>query len=484
MADSIFTAASGKKLIEAAANTVHFGSIVYPSSDAACDVKLQDNALKDKNGRPVLDEVLVSVFKAPHSFTGEDSVEICCHGSRYIQSEILKLLINNGGRMAAPGEYTKRAFLNGKMDLSQAEAVADVISATSQASLKIAMRQMRGGFTKELEGMRAKLLELTSLLELELDFSEEDVEFADREQLKSLCRDVDDKVRKLCKSFSLGNAIKNGVPVAIVGPANAGKSTLLNAFLNEDRAIVSEIAGTTRDVIEDTAVIDGITFRFIDTAGIRATKNHIERLGIERTFDKISKAQIVLLLFPDHIFDDDEYMDSGDGGSIGSCSEDLRIEYTRQIKEHMAEGAKLITVFTKIDKTPGYYEFKKLYGTGIFENEKDGAQSGVGEDEHFMRISALTGDGMQELTETLVKSVQVESDPETDVIISNMRHYEALKAAHEALQRVFEGLDSQLPGDLVSQDLRECLYHLGSITGQISTEEVLGSIFSRFCVGK
>ncbi len=455
LVDKVFVSPSGKRLVEQAANTIHYGE------------------LKGVEGE-TLDYVLVSVFRAPHSFTGEDSVEISCHGSRYIQSAILKLLIQGGAGLAQPGEFTKRAFLNGKMDLSQAEAVADVIASNSKASLKMAMNQMRGGFSRELQALRKKMLNLTSLLELELDFSEEDVEFADRVQLSQLTDEVMKRITSLCNSFSTGNAIKNGVPVAIVGPANAGKSTLLNYLLKEDKAIVSEIAGTTRDVIEDTVTINGITFRFIDTAGIRATSDRVESLGIERTFAMIAQAKVVLLLFPDDIFGSEDLMfDGGDGGSIGFCGRDAHEEYCQMVSERMAPDSKLIIIHTKIDREKNTeYEEHKIRIT----DEESGRI--------IIRISAKTGEGIDALIEELTKVVDMSSVGENDVIVSNMRHYEALSAALVAIERVEQGIQDGIPGDLVAQDLRECLYHLGTITGQINTDEILGNIFKNFCIGK
>lgn len=455
LVDKVFVSPSGKRLVDQAANTIHYGE------------------LKGDDGE-TLDYVMVSVFRTPHSFTGEDSVEISCHGSRYIQSAILKLLIANGASMAMPGEFTKRAFLNGKMDLSQAEAVADVIASNSRASLKMAMNQMRGGFSRELQMLRDKMLNLTSLLELELDFSEEDVEFADRAKLSALTAEVNKKITSLCNSFSTGNAIKNGVPVAIVGPANAGKSTLLNYLLKEDKAIVSEIAGTTRDVIEDTVTINGITFRFIDTAGIRATSDRVESLGIERTFAMIAQAKVVLLLFPDDIFGNEGFMlDGGDGGSIGFCGRDAHEEYCQMVSERMNADAKLIIIHTKIDKERYCeYEDQKIRIT-----DEDSGRI-------IIRISAKTGEGIDALIDELTSVVDMRNVGENDVIVSNMRHYEALSAALVSIERVEKGLQDGIPGDLVAQDLRECLYHLGTITGQINTDEILGNIFKNFCIGK
>ncbi|WP_294139408.1 tRNA uridine-5-carboxymethylaminomethyl(34) synthesis GTPase MnmE [uncultured Sanguibacteroides sp.] len=433
LCDRLFQSPSGKKLTEVRPNTVHFGRIV--------------------EGEELVDEVLLSVFHAPHSFTGEDSIEISCHGSVYIQQRILQLLVSRGARLAHPGEFTRRAFLNGKMDLSQAEAVADLIASSSAAAHKMALNQMRGGFSKELIKLRAELLHITSLLELELDFSEEDVEFANRTELRVIAVKIRDMISGLCNSFSLGNVIKNGLPVAIVGNTNVGKSTLLNALLKEDRAIVSDIEGTTRDVIEDTISLNGILFRFIDTAGIRCTFDTVENLGIERTFAKISQAKVVLLL------------------QDVNRSSDQFIPYYRQVKGRLSPDAKLLILLNKVDQTEVLDAIKEEIEIQI---------SG----EPILPVSAKTGYNMEALVRWLTSSVNTEALSAGNVIVSNVRHYEALSHALEAIRRVITALDSSLSGEFVSQDIRECLHYLGEITGEITTDEVLGNIFKNFCIGK
>lgn len=404
-------------------------------------------------GNEVLDEVVASVFRSPHSFTGEDVVEISCHGSVYIQQEIIRLLIENGASMASPGEFTQRAFLNGKMDLSQAEAVADVITSSSRASHKLAMNQMRGGFSKELHHLRAQLLDFVSLIELELDFGEEDVEFADRTRLIELAGSIKALIAKLVESFSLGNAIKNGIPVAIVGETNAGKSTLLNLLLNEEKAIVSPIHGTTRDVIEDVVNIKGINFRFIDTAGIRDSEDEIENLGIERTFQKIRQASIVVWMIDTTQFSE----------KIESVAEKIIPE---------TKGKKLIIIFNKIDKI----------------NQDEQAIL----DEEFLPqveaeriyLSAKYKQNTEKLENSLIAAANLPAFREEDVVVSNMRHYEALTKALESISRVEEGLLSGLSGDFISQDIRECMHYLGEITGEIGVEDILGHVFKNFCIGK
>ena len=431
--DRIFVSPSHKKLIDVLPNTIHFGKIV--------------------NKEELIDEVLISVFHAPHSFTGEDSIEISCHGSVYIQQRILQLLISSGARLAAPGEFSQRAFLNGKMDLSQAEAVADLIASSSAAAHKMALSQMRGGFSDELMKLRMELLHITSLLELELDFSEEDVEFADRSELRSIAIGIDTLISRLCASFSLGNVIKNGIPVAIVGNTNVGKSTLLNAMLKEDRAIVSDIEGTTRDVIEDTINLQGITFRFIDTAGIRHTDDRVENMGIERTFTKIEQARIVLLLI-DATKDTEQFL-----------------PYYTQVKEHLGPDTRLVILLNKTDQTDS---------TDMILSQITSLSSG----EKILPIAAKTGYNIHHLVNELVSTINLNALHSGDVIVSNARHYEALSHARLAIERVITGLDSHLSGEFVSQDIRECLHYLGEITGQITTDEVLGNIFKNFCVGK
>jgi tRNA modification GTPase len=409
------------------ANTIHYGTIQNTTGD-------------------IIDDVLVSIFRAPHSYTGEDSVEISCHGSRYIISKVLELLIQNGCRQALPGEYTQRAYLNGKMDLSQAEAVADLIASTNAATHKMAMSQLRGNFSSELGILREQLLKMTSLLELELDFSDhEDLEFADRSELLELAKNIDNKIVRLSQSFEMGNAIKQGVPVAIIGKTNVGKSTLLNRLLHDDKAIVSSIHGTTRDVIEDTTIINGITFRFIDTAGIRNTTDEIERLGIERTYQKLSEAVIVLWVI-------DEIPDE------------------KEIKEIIKQtaGKSLIIIQNKVDKFP------------IVSNS-------VADYKHpVLAISAKYGQGIEALEDAIFKAANIPEISENDVIITSARHYEALIQAHETFLRVIDSLENNLSGDLIAEDLRLVLSQLSEITGKgiITPNEVLGNIFKNFCVGK
>lgn len=422
-----------KKLEEQPANTLHFGQIIFNNE--------------------VIDEVVVALFRAPHSFTGEDIVEISCHGSVYIQQKLLEILVESGARLARPGEFTQRAFLNGKMDLSQAEAVADVIASSSAAAHKLALKQMRGGFSKEISDLRDQLLHFTAMVELELDFSEEDVEFADRTELRKLAEKVEQLLRKLKNSFQLGNAIKNGIPVAIVGETNVGKSTLLNALLNEDKAIVSDIHGTTRDVIEDVVNIHGTAYRFFDTAGIRETLDHIESLGIERTYHKLSEATVVLLV-----------VDTQNPYPVVKG----RID---KIRKRLTSSQKLIVVANKTDvgKPETIEHLKKLE---------------LGENEKCVFIVAREKQNLDELIDLMAHAVNTDALNQEDVIVSNARHYEILKNAHAAIERVLNGLDTGITGDFLSQDIRECLHYLGEITGEISTHEVLGHIFKNFCIGK
>ena len=398
------------------------------------------------DGKEILDEVVVTLFQGPHSFTGEDVVEIACHGSRYVQQRILQLLQENGCRMATAGEYTMRAYLNGRMDLSRAEAVGDVIASESAAAHKQAVHQMRGGFSKEIDGLRERLIHFASLLELELDFSEEDVEFADRTQLLNLLNEILKVVVQLRDSFQLGNAIKNGVPVAIVGAPNAGKSTLLNALLNEERAIVSDIAGTTRDTVEEVLNVEGIQFRFIDTAGIRETSDTIERLGIARSMEKVSHAQLVLLLV-----------------DVVNTSQAQINEMLESIRSHARPEAKVLVVFNKIDSNPN------------FKLKVEGANT--------LCISAKEGSGISELRSWLVESFAPLLN-ESDTVVTNARHFESLRLAALSLEEVLNGMNLGVPSDLLTVDIRKTLYHLSEITGSISADDILHSIFGKFCIGK
>ena len=412
-----------KNLTDAKPNTVHFGHI--------------------KDGTEVIDEVLVSVFRAPHSYTGEDSAEISCHGSRYILNKVLELLIQQGCRMANPGEYTMRAYLNGKMDLSQAEAVADLIAASNEANHQMAMSQLRGGISTKLSQLRDQLLKLTSLLELELDFSDhEDLEFADRSELLSLAKNINNHITHLAESFETGQAIKQGIPVAIVGKTNVGKSTLLNALLKDDRAIVSDIHGTTRDTIEDTIDINGITFRFIDTAGIRQTSDQVEQIGIERTYAAIDKARIVIWMVD---------------------TEPAQEELTNMNK--LSKNKKLILVRNKIDKAQNtLFTIVKI---------------------PLIEISAKHGTHLSNLEQAIYEAADIPTPQQSDIIVTNARHYDALIRAHAHLQRVLDGMAQNISGDLLSEDLRLTLDTLSEITGgQITPNEVLGNIFKNFCVGK
>lgn len=397
------------------------------------------------DGPEVIDEAVVSIFRAPHSYTGEDSVEISCHGSRYILNKVLSLLVENGCRMANPGEYTMRAYLNGKLDLSQAEAVADLIASTNRATHHMAMSQLRGHFSSELKVLRDQLLKLTSLLELELDFSDhDDLEFADRSELKALSVNINEHITRLAHSFETGQAIKQGIPVAIVGKTNVGKSTLLNRLIREDRAIVSNIHGTTRDTIEDTIDLHGVTFRFIDTAGIRQTTDEIEQIGIERTFAAIEKARIVLWLI-------DQKPTEAEIADMAARS----------------KGRTLVVVCNKSD----------------LESHQN-LQISI-PDFQFVRISAKTGIGIPQLEEVIYQAADIPALNESDIIVTNARHYDALVRAHESLQRVLDGMENQLSGDLLAEDLRLALDQLAEITGtQITPNEVLENIFKNFCVGK
>lgn len=434
--DNIFTPAgkTSLPLSERDAYTLHFGHIYNEKKE-------------------IVDEVLVSLFRAPHSYTGENSIEISCHGSSYILQQVMQLLIRQGCRVANPGEFTQRAFLNGKMDLSQAEAVADLIASSSAATHRMAMNQMRGGFSRELSTLREQLLHLTSLMELELDFSDhEELEFADRSELEHIAGKIESVINGLVHSFNLGNAIKNGIPVAIVGETNAGKSTLLNTLLNEEKAIVSDIHGTTRDVIEDTVNINGITFRFIDTAGIRDTHDTIESMGIARSFHKLEQAEIVLWV-------------------IDGTDADMQYEKLSSRILPYCEDKKLIILFNKADKS--------------IDGVSSPLLSKIPSDIQRFSISAKEKEGISKLQQLLVDTVSLPDIHTNDIIITNIRHYEALSRALEDIHRVQNGLDSGLSGDFISQDLRECLFHLAEIVGgEITTDEVLGNIFKNFCIGK
>jgi tRNA modification GTPase len=439
IAEEIFQPAkNNKKLKEQAPNSVHYGTIV--------------------NGNTDIDEVVVTLFRAPNSFTGDDIVEISCHGAIFIQQKILNLLTDSGARLARPGEFTQRAFLNGKMDLSQAEAVADLIAARSESARRVALKQIKGGFSNELINLRAKLLEFTSLIELELDFSEEDVEFADRVQLIELVDQIDGVLTKLINSFSLGNAIKNGIPVAIVGHTNAGKSTLLNALLQEERAIVSDVHGTTRDVIEDVMNIEGITFRFIDTAGIRDTIDKVEVMGIALTYSKIKQASIVILI-----------MDARD--------DDKKIHQAMSdVKKHMeSDKQQLIVVINKTDLVDPE-NMQKRFSEDAFR-ELTGTDA-------IVPLSAKHHNNLDTLIAQLLKTVNISAIDNNEVVVTNARHYEALRNAREGIIRTRQGLETGLSGDFIAQDIREVLHYLGEITGQISSDEVLGNIFKNFCIGK
>ena len=423
--DKVFHGIRGKYLSDAKGNTLHYGEIL------------------DKEGK-VIDDVLVSVFRAPHSYTGENSTEISCHGSVYILNQVVKALIDTGCRQAQPGEYTQRAYMNGKMDLSQAEAVADLIAASNRATHQVALSQLKGHFSSELSLLREQLLKMTSLLELELDFSDhEELEFADRTELKALAETIHQKIRILTNSFETGKALKKGVPVAIVGKTNVGKSTLLNCLLHEEKAIVSNIHGTTRDVIEDTTEIKGVTFRFIDTAGIRHTDDQIEKLGIERAYQKMDEAAIVLWVIDEQ-------------PTAEECAE----------MQRLTQGKHLIAIFNKIDS-------------------KAVEPKQVDNDLHTLYISAKLKQNIKALEEAIYEAADIPEISENSVIITSARHYEALTHADESILRVIEALDFGLSGDLVSEDLRICLHQLADITGgQITPHEVLGNIFKHFCIGK
>ena len=426
-----FRSIHGKKLLEQPTHTIHLGHIL-------------------KDGKE-LDEVLVSIFKNPQSYTGENVVEISCHGSPYIQQEIIQLFLRNGCRVANPGEFTLRAFINGKLDLSQAEAVADLIASDNAASHQIAMQQMRGGFSNEIQALRSELMNFASLIELELDFAEEDVEFANRDQFKDLINRIVKVLKHLIDSFAVGNVIKNGIPVAIVGEPNVGKSTLLNALLNEEKAIVSDIAGTTRDAIEDELTIGGVGFRFIDTAGIRETEDVVETIGIKKTFEKIGQSQVIMYLF--------------DGSDVDEITaEKINIEIHRL--QNKFPDKPLLVIANKMDK--GNNDFIKNH----FNYE------------HLLLLSAKENLGVEELKEKLLDFVNTGALRNNETIITNSRHYDALIKALEEIQKVQQGIDEGLSGDLMAIDIRQALYHFGEITGEITSDDLLGNIFANFCIGK
>ena len=434
IATQIFESVSGKELTNQKTHTVHLGHI--------------------KDGSRILDEVLATVFKNPNSYTGEDTVEFSCHGSSFIQQEIIQLCLRKNARMATPGEFTLRSFLNGKMDLSQAEAVADLISSDSAASHQLAIQQMRGGFSSEIAALRAELLNFASLIELELDFAEEDVAFANRDDFQKLITKISFVLKRLIDSFATGNVLKNGIPVAIVGQPNVGKSTLLNALLNEQRAIVSDIAGTTRDSIEDEISIGGIAFRFIDTAGIRETTDTIESLGIKKTFEKIDQAQVVVFLI------DSSRLFLGEKAILN-----LQIEIGK-IKNKYPQKA-LIVVANKADT--------------ITSKEKTQLKDSI---ESLQLIAAKTGQGVEDLKTSLLEFVNTGALKNNQTIVTNTRHYDALLKALEEINRVQEGIDAELSGDLMAIDIRQALYYFGEITGEITNDDLLGNIFANFCIGK
>ena len=441
IASNVFQSVSGKDLTKQKTHTIHLGTIV--------------------DGNKIYDQVLVSIFKNPNSYTGEDVIEISCHGSIFIQQQIIQLLIRKGCKMAQAGEFTLRAFLNGKLDLSQAEAVADLISSDNEASHQIAMQQMRGGFSNEISKLREELLNFASLIELELDFAEEDVEFADRTQFHDLLNRIEFVLKRLIDSFAIGNVIKNGIPVAIVGEPNVGKSTLLNALLNEERAIVSDIAGTTRDTIEDELVIDGIGFRFIDTAGIRETKDVVESIGIKKTFEKIEQAQVVLLLVD---------------------SSQLTVDSLPKVKieiekiQNKFPQKPLVIVLNKVDVLDN--EQEKNYISKLSDNQPKT------DNRKLITLSAKNKTGIDELKETLLSFVNTGALRNNETIVTNTRHYDSLHKALEEIQKVKFGLNSGIPSDLMSIDIRQALFYFGEITGEVTNDELLGNIFANFCIGK
>ncbi|UPT69796.1 MAG: tRNA uridine-5-carboxymethylaminomethyl(34) synthesis GTPase MnmE [Flavobacterium sp. JAD_PAG50586_2] len=433
LAESVFQSVSGKSISKQKTHTIHLGHIV-------------------EDGK-IFDQVLLSLFKNPNSYTGEDVVEISCHGSTYIQQQIIQLLLRKGCRMAQAGEFTLRAFLNGKLDLSQAEAVADLISSDNEASHQIAMQQMRGGFSNEISKLREELLNFASLIELELDFAEEDVEFADRTQFSELLNRIEFVLKRLIDSFAVGNVIKNGIPVAIVGEPNVGKSTLLNALLNEERAIVSEIAGTTRDTIEDELTIGGIGFRFIDTAGIRETKDVVESIGIKKTFEKIEQAQVVIYL-----------LDSS---------------------EQKADGS-LKTNISEIEKIKNQFPLKPLIiiGNKVDRLSNEDVSSLKSQIENILLLSAKQKEGIDDLKKQLLSFVNTGALRNNETIVTNTRHYDSLLKALEEIQKVKFGMQSNLSSDLMAIDIKQALYYFGEITGEVTNDELLGNIFANFCIGK
>jgi tRNA modification GTPase len=434
MVSDSFESVSTKVLKDQKSHTVHLGHI--------------------KDGDHLIDQALVSIFKGPNSYTGENVAEISCHGSTYIQQRIMQLFLKKGVRAAQGGEFTMRAFLNAKMDLSQAEAVGDLIASENEASHQLALQQMRGGFSSEIKKLREQLLNFASLIELELDFAEEDVSFADRVEFKKLLNTITEVLKKLIDSFALGNVLKNGVPVAIVGAPNVGKSTLLNALLNEERAIVSNIAGTTRDTIEDELSIGGIGFRFIDTAGIRATEDQIEKIGIQKTFEKIGQAKLILYLIDSLACVKDDQLAKQDEIEI------LKIE-----KEHPKKH--LIVLGNKVDQ--------------LSREEQTHLKEIIPQ---IQFIAAKTGEGVEKLKESFIEGVHSGAISNNDTIITNSRHYDSLIKALEEIDKVKEGLAEELPSDLLAIDIRQALYHFGEITGEISSDELLGNIFANFCIGK
>lgn len=440
IAASVFESVSGKDLLKQKTHTIHLGHII--------------------DGAKVYDQVLLSIFKGPNSYTGENVVEISCHGSTYIQQQIIQLLLRKGCKMAEPGEFTLRAFISGKLDLSQAEAVADLIASENEASHQIAMQQMRGGFSNEIAKLREELLNFASLIELELDFAEEDVEFADRTQFYDLLERIEFVLKRLIDSFAVGNVIKNGIPVAIVGEPNVGKSTLLNALLNEERAIVSEIAGTTRDTIEDELVINGISFRFIDTAGIRETKDVVESIGIKKTFEKIEQAQVIVYLL--------------DSSGI--------LDFRFQTSDHsMLDNVKI-----EVEKIRNQFPLKPLIIIGnkadtLSESQIQNLKSEIPE---ILLISAKENTNIEALKEQLLSFVNTGALRNNETIVTNTRHYDSLLKALEEIQKVKFGLQSNISSDLMAIDIRQALYYFGEITGQVTNDELLGNIFANFCIGK